>query len=181
MLRDDVTGVTVFEFRNLLHIVSGNYYLTQLSQFLVNQNNQLSTRVCRKSLARTNPVTVMVLPDLCLSSACGNKTSRFKWKRFMGKKRHSNTHLHSFWYSSVCIMGSSKFTRWNHNEWPFVKALANALVTFKLKTLFHFFPPRMIMILSFFFFIIDLKRGLSSFTRMSKYPFHTVCKSSVDI
>ena len=37
MLRDDATGVTVFEFRNLLRIVSGNYYLTQLSQFLVNQ------------------------------------------------------------------------------------------------------------------------------------------------
>lgn len=37
ILRDDVTGLTVFAFRNLLHIVSGNYYLTQLSQFLVNQ------------------------------------------------------------------------------------------------------------------------------------------------
>lgn len=57
----------------------------------------------------------------------------------MGKKHHSNARLHSFWYSSVCKMGSTKLTRWNHNEWPFVKALADALVTFILKTLLHFF------------------------------------------
>lgn len=112
-------------------------------------NDQLSAIVCRKSLTRINPVMVMVPPDVCLSSACGNKTLCFKWKRIMGKKRHSNAHWSSF-LVLICIMGSPKFTRWNHNEWPFVKALADALVTFKLKNSVSFFPPRMIMILSLF-------------------------------
>lgn len=65
-------------------------------------NDRLSTKVCRKSLSGINPVTVMVPPDLCLSSACGNKTLWFKLKRLMGRKRHSNTHLHSF-FVLICL------------------------------------------------------------------------------
>lgn len=49
---------------------------------------------------------------------------------------------------------------------PSLKALANALVIFKLQTLFTF--PGMMM--SFSLLVMDLKWGLSSFTRASSYP-----------
>lgn len=83
----------------------------------------------------------------------------------MGKKRHSNAHLRSFRFSSVCIMGFPKLTCWNHNEWPFVKALADALVTFKLKTVSFFSSKNENDSVSFS--VIDLKWGLSSFIRMN--------------
>lgn len=132
-LRNDDTHATVFEFRFHLHMVNGELFVSVCPvSFLSTKWPVEQQSLEKKSFGKVN------LAEGTMST-CGNKTLHSKWEGLW--ERNIPLKYICTIVPSGHLFGKLVLLNWNsgitRND-PVLKALANALITFKLQALFHF-------------------------------------------